>query len=152
MYTTQPVWQPAVTCKKTSNRLSNRLSNGFDNRFDNRVERTAVLNEQLFVQPVVKTVVQPLWQSAVYTIQPVVKPDWQPVWQQVVSCKRGLNLLNLPFLHSTGVWGTAVSPHRGKWIFHLKVCVYFAFSLLLTVRFSYYSSSGPSIYPRSLLF
>ena len=36
------VWQPAVSCKQTSNRLSSRLSNGFDSRFDNRVERTAV--------------------------------------------------------------------------------------------------------------
>ena len=49
-----------VSCKQISNRLSTRLSN----RFDNRVERThtvrsTALNEQpLFVQSVVKTVLQ----------------------------------------------------------------------------------------------
>jgi len=80
----QPIWQPAVSCKQTSNGL------------------TTVLNQQpLFVQPVVKPgctsgltntvqqpcwtnscsfnqlsnwVVQPVWQLLVYTIQPVVKP------------------------------------------------------------------------------
>jgi len=35
--------------------------------------------------------------NPVYTIQPVVKPvvkrAWQPVWQQVVSCKRGFNVI-----------------------------------------------------------
>ena len=54
------------------------------------------------IQPVVKTVWQPVWQRVtglttglttgciVYTnIYPVVKPFWQPVWQQVISCKRG---------------------------------------------------------------
>jgi len=35
----QLVWQPAVSCKQTSNRLSNR----FDNRFNNRVEGTATV-------------------------------------------------------------------------------------------------------------
>jgi len=106
-------WQPAVSCKQTSNRLSNRV-----------------------VQPVrlSNRVVQPVWQPAVYTIQPfcqtscttrfdnwlnvcihdttgcqpglttglttgcivytnicpVVKRGWQPDWQQVLSCKRGL--------------------------------------------------------------
>jgi len=39
----QPVWQPAVSCKQTSNRLSNRLSNRFDNQFDNRVEWAATV-------------------------------------------------------------------------------------------------------------
>ena len=41
------------------------------------------------MQPVVKPVVESVWQPAVYTIQPVVKPASQPVWQQVVWCKRG---------------------------------------------------------------
>ena len=36
----KPVWQPAVSCKQTSNRLSNRLSNGFDNS----VEQTAIVH------------------------------------------------------------------------------------------------------------
>jgi len=35
----------------------------------------------------------------VYTnIQPVVKPVWQPVWQHVVSCKRGLTVIQIGHL------------------------------------------------------
>jgi len=50
------VWQPAVSCKQTSNRL------------------TGLTTGCMFV----------------YTIQPVVKPVVQLVWQPVVLCKRGL--------------------------------------------------------------
>jgi len=83
----KPVWQPAVSCKQTSNRLLNRclytrysrltnlyrLSNGFDNRFDNYVERTDRsfnMVVKLVVQPGLTTVLneQPLF------VQPVVKP------------------------------------------------------------------------------
>jgi len=63
---------------------------------------TTVSNEQLFVQPVVKPVVQPDLTTGwmfVYTIQPVVKPVWQPVWQQDVSCKRGFTF----YVGTTGV-------------------------------------------------
>ena len=73
VYTIQPVvktvvqlvWQPAVSCKQTSNRLSNRLSNGFDSRFDNG------FNNRLY---------------RVYKHLPGLTTHWQ----QVVSCKRGL--------------------------------------------------------------
>jgi len=92
----KPVWEPAVSCKQTSNRVWQPVertatvrSTGCQTRllFDNRVERTvAVPSTRLS-----NRVVQPVWQPAVYTIQPVVKPAvkrvWQPVWQQVVSCR-----------------------------------------------------------------
>jgi len=38
------------------------------------------------IQPVVKPVVKPVWQTAVSCIQPVIKPVVQPLWQPVVSC------------------------------------------------------------------
>jgi len=99
----QPVLQPAVSCKQTSNRLSNRVvclhdtagcQTGLYNRFDNRVPGlTTVFNGQTHVR--LSTVLTTGWMF-VYTIQPVVKPvwqpDWQPFWQQVVSCKRGFTL------------------------------------------------------------
>jgi len=100
----QPVWQPAASCKQTSNGLSNRVwqpvertatvrSTGCETRFGNR------LNEQwLFVQPVVKpgcrTVWQPVWQPAIYTIQLVVKSVVKQVWQPV-ECVCGLCLCGL---------------------------------------------------------
>ena len=68
--TVQPVWQPAVSCRQTSNRLSKGLSNRWRNshcsfnRLSNRV-------------------VQPVWQPAVYTIQPFVKPVVKRVSQPV---------------------------------------------------------------------
>jgi len=71
-------WQPAVSCKQTSNRLSNRLSNPFDNR----LVQPCWTNSHCSFNRLSNRVVQPVWQPAVYTIQPVVKPVWQPV----VSC------------------------------------------------------------------
>ena len=89
----QPVWQPALSCKQTSNRLSNRLSNGFDNRFDNRVERTAVRSTGCQTGLYNRLTTGLTTGCIVYTnIYPVVKPVWQPVWQQVVSCKRGFRV------------------------------------------------------------
>jgi len=110
VYTIQPVvqlvWQPAVSCKQTSNR--------FLNGFDNRVERTATVRLSATVRStrLSNRLYNPVWQPAVYgfdnrlnvcihdatgcqsglttgcivytNIYPVVKP----VWQQVVSCKR----------------------------------------------------------------
>jgi len=57
------LWQPAVSCKQTSNWLSYRLSNRLTTGW-------------MFV----------------YTMQPVVKPVVQPVWQPAVLCKRGLTV------------------------------------------------------------
>jgi len=94
----QPDWQPVVSCKRafrnkagkqTSNRLSNMLWNGFDNRFDNHVERTA-----LFVQPVVKPVVQPGLTTGCIHDTTGYQTGLTTVWQQVVSCKRGMSLLD----------------------------------------------------------
>jgi len=95
VYTIQPVvklvWQPAVSCKQTSNPTG----------------LTTVLNEQpLFVQPCWTNshcsfnrssnwVVQPVWQPPVYMIQPVVKLVWQPA----VSCKWGLAMISWIKLH-----------------------------------------------------
>jgi len=118
----QPVVKPAwQQCWTNSHCSLTGCQTGLYNRFDNRVEWTAtvrstvvkpglttVLNQQLFVQPVVKlgcttvlttgcihdtagcqTGCQTGWTTGwmfVYTIQPVIKP----VWQQVLSCKWGL--------------------------------------------------------------
>ena len=92
----QPVWQPAVSCRQTSNRLWKRLSHRFDKHglttvLNNAVWQPCWMNSCSFNQ-LSNRVVQPVWQPAVYTIQPVVNPVWQPVWQQVVSCKRGFNV------------------------------------------------------------
>ena len=98
VYTIQPVvnpvvqlvWQPAVSCKQTSNRLSNGFDNpvertavhstGCQTVFDNRFDKhglTTVLNEQLFVQPVVKqgctTGLTTVLNEQLF-VQPVVKP------------------------------------------------------------------------------
>jgi len=75
VYTIQPVvnsvWQPAVSCKQTSNRLSNG--------FDNCVERTATVHSHCTFNRLSNRVVQP----AVYTIQSFVKPVVKWVWQPV---------------------------------------------------------------------
>jgi len=96
------------------NLLSNPLSNPLSNRFHNRLYRvykhstgcqtrlTTGLIKLSCIQPVVKPIVQPSlttgWTNSGCSfntvVQPVVKPVWQPVWQPVVSCKRGLTLLD----------------------------------------------------------
>ena len=70
----KPVWQPVVSCIQTFNRhqTSNRLSNRL-------CCQTRLTTGWMFV----------------YTIQPVVKPVVQLVWQPVVSCKRGLRVLQI---------------------------------------------------------
>jgi len=75
----QPVWQPAVSCKQTSNRLSNR--------FDNRVERAAVRSAGC--QTGLYNRIDNGVGNRLYRVYKHL-PGWQPVWQQVVSCKRGL--------------------------------------------------------------
>jgi len=74
----QPVWQPAVSCKKHPTRCQTGLTMGLTTG------------------------------CIVYTnIYPVVKRVWQPVWQQVLSCKRGFTRLNEIHLvegrHSSGL-------------------------------------------------
>jgi len=79
----QPIWQPAASCKQTSNRVeqtatvrSTGCQTGLYNRFDNRLyTQYSRLSNRLSNSCML-----------VYTIQLVVKP----VWQQVVSCKWGL--------------------------------------------------------------
>ena len=94
----QLVWQPAVSCKQTSNRLSNRFSNTIQTVVQPVVKpgcttglATGCIHDTAVCQTGCQTVLITGWMF-VYTIQPVVNPFWQPVWQEVVSCKRGFNL------------------------------------------------------------
>jgi len=89
-----PVWQPveqtAVRTTRLSNRFDNRVertvavrSTRLSNWVDNRLYR--VNKHSTGCQTGLTTG----WMF-VYTIQPVVKPVVQQVWQPAVSCKRGI--------------------------------------------------------------
>ena len=80
----QLVWQPAVSCKQTSNRLSNLLTTGLTTGW-----------------------------MPVYKIQPVVKPVVQQVWQPAVSCKWGIRRWLQSHVQHSGrnrATGTDVGP------------------------------------------
>jgi len=79
----QPVWQPAVSCKQTSN----RLSNGWQPCWTNSCSFNRLSNR----------VVKPVWQTAVYTIQPFVKPVVKRVWQPAECLYRRYNPLSNRF-------------------------------------------------------
>ena len=84
----QQVWQPCWTNSCSFNRLSNPVC---------QTGLTTVLNEQLFVQLVVKPGCTT--GCIMYTnIYPVVKPDWQ---QEVVSCKWGFSGRTLDVYHTS---------------------------------------------------
>jgi len=116
----KPVWQLAVSCKQTSNRLSKRLSNWFDNGLNvcihvqPVVKPATVLQEQLFVQPVVK----PGWTNR----QPVVKPGLKTVLneqlcvQPVVKPRCTTSLIVKPHcttgcIHDTAGFQTGLTTH-----------------------------------------
>ena len=86
VYTIQPVvkpvvqlvWQPAVSCKQTSNRLWDR--------FDNHVERTATVRSTGY-----QTGLYNRFDNRLYT-----RYNWlSTVWQQVASCRRGFSISQL---------------------------------------------------------
>jgi len=87
------LWQPAVSCKQTSNRLDVCLHDAgcqtglyLYNRFDKPVQpvwQTGCTKSHCSFNRLSNRVVQPVWQPAAYTIQPVVKLVVKRVWQRL---------------------------------------------------------------------
>jgi len=103
---------------------------------------TTVLNEQLFVQPVIKPGCDTVWQPAVYTIKPFVKPVVKPVWQPVVSCKRGLTVYSLlrSSVESIREWNHLMRSSMRCWEFTVsneRRCIIYSSPRLQAAEYMY---------------